>query len=72
MRSIILFNSRDKSYSVVGTNYSNDECDSEVANLREQGLPAQHLDQAGKHFTESDVDNRVNEITKGTAIKMSL
>jgi len=63
MKSIILFNSKDQSISIIGRNYTDQEATNELINLRSSNLPAFTIDQKGKHLTsDKEGEFLVNEI----------
>lgn len=64
MKSVILFNKREMTYSVIGINYTDDEAKKEVDNLKELG--GFLVDQSGKIYDSvNELDARIFEITRG-------
>ena len=71
MKSVILFNPEDMTYAVVGMNYTDEEASKEVENLKEEG--AFHVDQCGKRYeSESELEARMDEVTKGNVTRAPL
>lgn len=71
MKSVILFNRREMTYAVVGMNYTDEEASREVEVLKDKG--GFHVDQQGRTYaSESELEARMNEITKGGVTKVIL
>lgn len=71
MKSVILFNKREFTYAVVGMNYSDDEALNEAERLEAEG--GFTVDQQGRTYSsESELEARINEITKGLLVKVPL
>jgi hypothetical protein len=49
LKLILLFNSRDESFTVVSHNLSEGDADGEIKRLRGEELPAYSLAQSGEH-----------------------
>lgn len=62
MKTIILFNSKDNSYTIIGTNYTDEQAAKEIENLRKDSLPAFSIVQDYLHYEKADAEAHVNKI----------
>jgi hypothetical protein len=64
LKSIILFNTRDESYSVIGFNYSETEAAQEIDRIKRDMIPVFTLEQDHEFKSEKEVEDLVNKRMK--------
>ena len=59
MKTVILFYSKDSSWTIIGINYSDEDAKAEVDRLRKDKLPTYEFNQRKRYNNESEAEKSI-------------